>query len=76
MRIPVPAIPAAAASAAAIALLSTPAAAFAADQEKVTERPASYAASDTAFREALTEGTLVGTMDYCEPGANIPGRCS
>lgn len=76
MRIPVSAISAAAAGAAAITMLSVPATAFAASQESATERPTSYAASDAVFQKALAEGTVVGTLDYCEPGANIPGRCT
>ncbi|GAB2958873.1 hypothetical protein GCM10023080_018440 [Streptomyces pseudoechinosporeus] len=76
MRTPVSAISAVAAGAAAIALLSVPATAFATTAEGTTERSTSYVAAGSVFQEALAEGTVVGTLDYCEPGANEPGRCS
>lgn len=74
MRIPVSAV-SAAVGAAAVALLSVPATAFAATDGGTTERPTSYVAADSAFQEALAEGTIVGTLDYCDPGPNTPGRC-
>lgn len=73
MRTSVSAI-AAAAGAATIALL-VPSTAFAASPQEATERSASRVVASDAFREALAEGTVVSTQDYCEPGANTPGRC-
>lgn len=75
MRTPVSAASAIAAGAATVALLSVPATAFAAAPQAATERPASSVAAGQVFQEALAKGTTVGTLDYCEPGANDPGRC-
>jgi hypothetical protein len=61
-----------AAGAAAVAMLSFPATALAASPQDANERPP---AASSAFQQALAEGTSVGTQDYCEPGANDPGRC-
>ncbi|MDW8808278.1 hypothetical protein P1P68_26700 [Streptomyces scabiei] len=62
-----------AAGAAAVALISVPTTAFAASDGAI-ERPASSVAGH-AFQKALAERTVVSTQDYCEPGANTPGRC-
>jgi hypothetical protein len=75
MRTPVSAISAAATGAAVIALLSVPATAFAATAAGTTERSTSYVAAGSVFQEALGEGTVVRTQDYCETGPNEPGRC-
>ncbi|MEV0224840.1 hypothetical protein [Streptomyces sp. NPDC050704] len=74
MRTPVSAI-SAATGAAVIALLSVPATAFTATAEGTTERSTSYVATGSVFQEALAEGAVVGTQDYCETGPNEPGRC-
>ncbi|MET8976579.1 hypothetical protein ABZX85_13285 [Streptomyces sp. NPDC004539] len=58
--------------AAAVTLLGIPATASAA----TTTTTPDTASVSSAFRGALDQGTVVRTQDYCEPGANIPGRCS
>ena len=56
-------------------LVSVPATAFAATAGGATERSTSYVAAGSVFQDALAEGTVLGTQDYCETGPNEPGRC-
>jgi hypothetical protein len=70
MRKPVSALSAVAYGAAAVALLSVPAATSASAQESATVRPASSPAAGHVFQDVLASGATLSTLDYSEPSAN------